>query len=208
MPRTSRIGVPLGSAARRLACCLCAMSLVALLAPEPQSALAGEVLDQAQVAEENSGASPPATFVGTASVIDGDTIVIDGQQIEFYGIDAPEIEQTCTVLVFSWTCGEEARKMLSALVADKEVACIEKSRDADSHSFAVCRTSGVLLNEAMVRIGMALAFRPQSKDYVDDETAAQQEEVGVWRSRFEPPWEWRDKNGKPDRTALNRPASW
>ena len=43
----------------------------------------------------------------------------------------------------------------------------------------------------MVRIGMALARRDQSEDYVGDERAARGEEVGVWLSCFDAPWEWR-----------------
>ena len=34
-------------------------------------------------------------LVGTATVIDGDTIDIHGQRIRFHGIDAPESNQMC-----------------------------------------------------------------------------------------------------------------
>ena len=61
----------------------------------------------------------------------------------------------------------------------------------DSGLSAVCRTRGVDLNETMVRIGMALASRDQSDDYVGDESAARGAEVGVWLSRFDAPWDWR-----------------
>ena len=123
----------------------------------------------------------PETVTGVATVIDGDTIEIDGRSIDLYGIDAPEIRQTCTVMLFPWKCGREAVKMLSALVADREVTCII---GCEAHGAAVCSTSGTELNETMVRIGMALA-------YVADETAAAREEAGVWQSRFDAPWEWR-----------------
>ena len=136
--------------------------------------------------------SQPRDLVGAASVIDGDTIELEGTRVELYGIDAPEIAQTCTIMLFRWKCGVEASKMLRALVAGRVVSCLGRSGVVDGGLSAVCRTSGVIdLNETMVRIGMALASRDQSDDYVGDETAARGAEVGVWLSRFDPPWEWR-----------------
>ncbi len=130
-------------------------------------------------------------LVGVAAVVDGDTIELDGVRVELYGIDAPEIAQTCTVILFPWKCGLEARKMLRALVAGREVSCLGRVRAPDRVLRAVCMTGGVDLNQTMVRIGMALAWRDQSDDYVGDESAARGEEVGVWLSRFDPPWDWR-----------------
>ena len=81
--------------------------------------------------------------------------------------------------------------MLRALVAGREVSCLGQPRRAGSDLHAMCRTGGLDLNETMVRIGMALARRDQSEDYVGDERAARGEEVGVWLSCFDAPWEWR-----------------
>ena len=53
------------------------------------------------------------------------------------------------------------------------------------------QSEGGELNETMVRIGMALAYRDQSLDYVADEAAAEREDVGVWQTRFDAPWERR-----------------
>jgi endonuclease YncB( thermonuclease family) len=38
-----------------------------------------------------------ADITGPATVIDGDTIDIEGRRIRLYGIDAPESRQTCLV---------------------------------------------------------------------------------------------------------------
>ena len=135
--------------------------------------------------------SIPETVTGVATVIDGDTIEIAGRSIDLFGIDAPEVRPTCTVMLFPWKCGREAVKMPSALVADREVSCIIEDRGAGTGNAAVCGTRGTELNETMVRIGLALAYRSQSLAYIADETAAAREEAGVWQSRFEAPWEWR-----------------
>jgi endonuclease YncB( thermonuclease family) len=47
--------------------------------------------------------SAQADVVGTARVIDGYTIVIDGEHVRLRGIDAPETDQTC-----SRNCGHAA----------------------------------------------------------------------------------------------------
>ena len=46
----------------------------------------------------------------------------------------------------------------------------------------------------MVRAGMALAVRQQSLDYVAAEDSAKAQNLGVWRSEFDAPWVWREKN--------------
>ena len=134
---------------------------------------------------------PRQPVVGAATVIDGDTIEIRGRRIELYGIDAPEIGQTCKIVFFPWKCGAEAIKMLRALVADREVSCDIQGAGSHAQLAGVCSTQGGELTETMVRIGMALAYRDQSLDYVADEAAAEREDVGVWQTRFDAPWERR-----------------
>ena len=42
------------------------------------------------------------TIIGNAKVIDGDTIHIGKNKIRLHGIDAPEIDQTCTIKDKVW----------------------------------------------------------------------------------------------------------
>ncbi len=49
-----------------------------------------------------------ADAAGVASVIDGDTLEIHGQQIRFHGIDAPESRQLCRLDGTPWQCGKDA----------------------------------------------------------------------------------------------------
>lgn len=155
-------------------------SLLSVTAVTPSTAQANEV-------------SPAKSYTGRAKALDGDTIEIAGRQIELHGIDAPELEQVCRVIIFSWQCGEDAQKMLNALLSDHPVVCFETRQDEDGTPHAVCRTESAQLNETMVRIGMALATS-DSPTYTHEEVAAKDENIGVWRSRFDPPWEWRAEN--------------
>ncbi len=199
MAHTSRDIRARRRAARHAAGMLAATLLTAVVA-QPLHAASPVANDGSSIASQPSDSliswsvpdlRQPQEVVGTATVIDGDTIEIRGQRIELYGIDAPEIGQTCKIVFFPWKCGAEAIKMLRALVADREVSCDIQGAGSHAPLAGVCSTQGGELNGTMVRIGMALAYRDQSLDYVADEAAAEREDVGVWQTRFDAPWEWR-----------------
>jgi endonuclease YncB( thermonuclease family) len=51
-----------------------------------------------------------ATMVeGRARVVDGDTLEVGGRKVRLFGIDAPELDQTCDAEGQLWACGAEAR---------------------------------------------------------------------------------------------------
>jgi endonuclease YncB( thermonuclease family) len=131
-------------------------------------------------------------LVGTASVIDGDTIEIHGQRIRLYGIDAPESRQECVRPDrTSWRCGQQAALALSDRIGRSIVRCNPRDRDRYSRIVAICFKGGEELNRWMVANGWAVAYRKYSLDYVTDEDRARIAKVGVWSGTFEMPWDWR-----------------
>ena len=60
---------------------------------------------------------------GPATVLDGDTIEVDGRMIRLEGIDAPELGQTCVRFDKEVDCGVIARAALLDLVTAVEVVC-------------------------------------------------------------------------------------
>ena len=60
---------------------------------------------------------------GPAKVIDGDTLEVAGRVFHLYGIDAPELGQTCEWPNKSIPCGDIARTALMDLVVAAEVVC-------------------------------------------------------------------------------------
>jgi endonuclease YncB( thermonuclease family) len=135
--------------------------------------------------------STEADMVGEARIIDGDTVEIEGERIRLHGIDAPESNQTCTIVGTEWTCGESATLALIDEIAGQSVTCKGGKRDRYGRLIAVCFAGADNLNAWMVREGWAVAYRRYSKDYVEEEAEARAAGRGVWRGDFMLPWKWR-----------------
>jgi clan AA aspartic protease (TIGR02281 family) len=131
-----------------------------------------------------------ADIAGTASVIDGDTIAIEGRRIRLHGIDAPESAQTC-VAENQWRCGQQAALALDKKIGGRAITCVERDRDQDGLVVALCRAGGEDLGAWLVSEGWALAYRQHSVEYVDEEQAARAARRGVWRGSILAPWDWR-----------------
>lgn len=132
-----------------------------------------------------------ADVAGQASIIDGDTIEIQGHRIRLHGIDAPESGQQCVRSGKRWPCGRRAAFALADRIGNRPVHCDQRDVDRYGRIVAVCRAVGEDLNAWMVRHGWALAYRRYSRDYVAEEETARKVQSGVWSGRFVPPWDWR-----------------
>lgn len=141
--------------------------------------------------------SAPATLpgrppiVGSAVVLDGDTIQIGTQRIRLWGIDAFEAAQQCNGPQGRVACGAAATHELTQLVADEEVICVYRDTDAYERIVAVCRAGATDLGAALVRRGLAVAFTRYSADYIRDEEIARERRSGAWDGNFTPPTNYR-----------------
>lgn len=135
----------------------------------------------------------PAHAEPAASVVDGDTIKLNGTTYRLHGIDAPEKAQVCHRDNMDWLCGQEAAAHLRGLVAGRPVACEARDRDRYGRIVAICRAGGLDLNRAMVRAGLAWAYTQYGRDYEDAELEAQIMGSGIWAANVQalPPWDWR-----------------
>ena len=134
-----------------------------------------------------------ADAVGTPIVVSGDVLEVAGQRVQLYGVDAPELDQTCVADRQRFNCGYIAKTALMDLVAGTEVSCriiIDKRTDA---AMATCTAGGFDLGSNMVHTGWALADRRLSEKYVEVEDKARKANRGLWRGQFIPPWKWRER---------------
>lgn len=137
------------------------------------------------------GSAQAAEVSGKARVLDGDSMEVAGQRIELYGIDAPELTQTCRWPNKEIPCGNLSRTALLDLVAVTPVVCSRRRRNDDGSWIAICTAEGFDVGRNMVHTGWALAIPGQSEAYAATEQTARKGKRGLWRGQFVPPWEWR-----------------
>ena len=123
-----------------------------------------------------------------AQITDGDTLKQGGVTYRLWGIDAPELAQTCPD---GWPAGRMAATRLQALTAGRSIVCQEKDRDRYGRTVSICRASGEDLGAILVREGLAWAFVRYSSDYVAQEATAKADRLGVHAHDCRPAWEWR-----------------
>lgn len=131
------------------------------------------------------------TLVGDASAADGDSLTLGGQRVRLFGIDAPELDQTCEKDGAAWSCGAAAKAQLAQLVSGQRVECRGQGADQYGRTLAVCSVGYGEINRIMVEQGWALAYRQYSEAYIAEELRAKTGRRGIWASNFVRPSEYR-----------------
>ncbi len=131
-----------------------------------------------------------ADFSGQViSVLDGDTVdvLVDKSpvRVRLAQIDAPEKSQAF---------GSKSRQALAAMVARQVVTVRATSNDRYGRVVGTVWLGADDINKAMVRQGMAWAYRAylQDRTMLAIEAHARSEKLGLWfDAQPVPPWEWR-----------------
>ena len=131
------------------------------------------------------------SFADNLKVIDGDTIVLNGEKIRFSGIDTPELKQTCIYKNQEVICGVFAKMLLIEKIGNKTPVCISEGKDIYKRTLAECFIDGESLSSFLVRSGYAFAYRKYSKKFIEDEEFARANKLGLWSMKFQYPWNFR-----------------
>lgn len=134
------------------------------------------------------------TIIGKAKVIDGDTIHIKNNKIRLHGIDAPETKQTCKIDKEEWFCGKQSKNELKKIINNQSVECVVNDIDIYNRYVAICVSNNINLNQWMVKNGWAIAYRYYSTDYIIEEKYARDNILGIWKSEFLKPYQYRKNN--------------
>jgi endonuclease YncB( thermonuclease family) len=131
-------------------------------------------------------------LAGTVQVTDGDTVIIGRERIRLYGIDAPELRQTCRRADGNeWPCGEKAHTTLAKIVQGG-MECYLRDRDKYGRALGLCfNRTGASVNRALVQQGLALAFMDDSFLFTPYQWLAQNQKAGMWQGEFEEPQHYR-----------------
>ena len=133
-------------------------------------------------------------FTDVLKVVDGDTIVLNGEKIRFSGIDTPELKQKCIKNDQKVFCGVLAKKLLLEKIDNKTPECIREGKDIYKRTLAECFINGESLSVFLVRNGYAFAYRKYSNKFIKEEEFAKKNKNGLWSMKFEYPWDFRKKN--------------
>jgi endonuclease YncB( thermonuclease family) len=127
-------------------------------------------------------------------VTDGDTITVlhagRGERIRLFGIDCPEKRQAF---------GTRAKQATSALVFGKVAEVEPVDQDRYGRTVALVTVGATLVNEELVRQGLAWVYaryckRPVCGEWARLEAEAREGRRGLWADpRPVPPWEFRRK---------------
>lgn len=160
-------------------------ALLAALLPAARSGPAEAQMGQAEIDE----------IVGEARAISGDTIEIGGDDLRLYGIDAPEMGQTCwNARGVPYDCGQASRNIMERLVTGRTLHCSTFDVRVDGTLIGTCRldsADGMDLGRVMVRGGWAFSDRALSDRYENSEAMAQMAAAGFWSGRAQRPHHWR-----------------
>ena len=132
-----------------------------------------------------------ARVAGPATVTDGDSLTVTGQQVRLFGVGAPESRQTCQAAGKRWRCGRSANRVLAKRIAGRPVVCTKRDRDRYGRVVAVCRAGGEDFDGWLVSQGLALAYGKYSTAYVGQERAAKAVRRELWRGEFVASRDWR-----------------
>lgn len=148
----------------------------------------GLVIDSAAMAD---------SITGMASVLDGDTLELDGEHIRVLNIDAPELDQICIAPSDNgfWNCGQEAARALQSFLSQYSVTCETRGTDYSGRWFGLCNVPGMSIASWMAAQGWAVPNRDCQCEEVRAWAAfAKSKNVGIWGSKFDMPWIWRKTN--------------
>lgn len=152
--------------------------------------------EESQPQQKQQSVAMP-TIEAPAQVISGDTLAIEGRYFYLFGIDAPEINQTCAdARGRSYNCGLAAQNWLSGWISDNILSCNIMQQDSQGNLVGACSLGEYDLGAALVNAGWAVANRSQADIYVPYENQARQNRQGLWKGQFYMPKDWRALQAK------------
>lgn len=144
------------------------------------------------------------TVHGLAHAKDGDSLMVGQTEVRLFGVDAPELGQTCKKGGTVWAFGAEAADRLSMLVAGGDVSCTSMGTDQYNRTLGRCTVGATDINRIVVATGFAVAYRRYSSDYVSAEETAKVNKRGIWAGTFKLPSNFRHDGPPPVRTHARR----
>ena len=91
-------------------------------------------------------------------------------------------------------CGVLSKQKLVEKINHQEVNCKHITVDRYKRVVAECFVNNESLSRYLVKNGYAFAYRRYSDQFVQDEEYAKLNQLGLWKMKFDFPWDYRKKN--------------
>ncbi len=134
-----------------------------------------------------------AGLKGRATAIAGDRLRVAGTTVRLEGIEAPEVDQTCSGPSGKWKCGSAAKEALSRAVRGRSVSCDVTGKDDAAMPTARCSVDGADVAASLVKSGHAFAEAGFFARYGSEESGAKLAKIGLWSGEAERPADYRAK---------------
>ena len=131
------------------------------------------------------------SYADNLKIVDGDTIILNGEKIRFSGIDTPELKQTCMIGDQKVFCGISAKMLLIKKIGNETPKCIREGKDIYKRTLAECFVKGESLSVFLVKSGYAFAYKKYSDKFIKEEEFAKENKLGMWSMKFQYPWDFR-----------------
>ncbi len=129
-------------------------------------------------------------------IIDGDSLIVAGNEIRLLDIDAPEYLQSCNLAdKTEYRCGLKSLKKLKELTKGQNLSCQIHGIDYYKRYLATCFIEKLNINEAMIRSGHAVIYDHNSA-YYSAEQYAKENQLGLWQGDFLHPKQYRKLHKK------------
>lgn len=146
--------------------------------------------------------APEEAITGAAHAIDGDSIVVAGEEMRIKGMDAPEFGQMCEIGGQQVACGKQAMAAMKRWLERGPVLCYGAERDRYNRRLVLCRINGVDIGRDMVLRGLAVDYGL----YAEEEREAARMFRGFWAGTFERPEDYR-RRLRESGESRNRPLA-
>jgi endonuclease YncB( thermonuclease family) len=131
---------------------------------------------------------------GYPQVLNGSVLSLNGIKIKLFGIDAPDLNQTCSDRMGQgYRCGERSALWLQDWLNGREVSCHILSKIESGWATGSCFTNNNQYDIAAVMVseGWAVSYTRFTDIYVRYEQQAAEAHRGLWSGSFYKPWDWR-----------------
>lgn len=144
----------------------------------PNQITGNVISEQIKQTKSSTNIFPEKAFV--SKVIDGDTVIINGESVRLLGMDTDER---------GYPCYKEAKKRIEEILLDKEVILEKDNEDKDQYDrrLRYIFLNGNNINLQLVKEGLAVArFSPENQKYkieiLEAEKYARENKLGCkWR---------------------------